>query len=597
MSVNSSILKGARVIAKPIMNNLPLMVVWVIALAIGAVSDLPKLWQLEYPTLTYVLGLLRIMTCSVALSVVVAYLLAAVARWAPLRWLLALIALLIIGIYVFLRLNYSSRLTPEISVFISETNRGEATEFLNTYLLSSHALPVLIGVVIAMVCWVLVDRWWQRRQCGTSKRVDIGLSGVMALALIGAACAPTTWTLALSLLRGDKAQYNDSFGLDAITNVMFCQHQLRQYDELTARSIEVTNAACDTAISMPTDAPTVVLVIGESYIKTHASIYGYKLPTTPCMAQELAARRLYAFTDAVSPFNNTNMTMRTMLSLNSVAAGEEWQDMPLFPALFKKAGYRVDMWDNQREFFRESAYTRGLNGFIYHPEVIRLCYNEVNTNNFDYDGPFVDNYAAHAAKFGDSVPSLVIIHLRGQHIRADKRYPHNAGFDRFSPSDYAYRTEAFLTDAMRQEIAYYDNATFYNDYVMGKIFDIFSKSDAVVVYFSDHGDEIYDYRPSIGRRTDGDKEGMMLHYQHDVPFVVWCSPTFQNRHPDKIQQIAAAVSRPVMLDNVGQMLLGLAGINAACYHPDRDALNAAYIPRPRIVNFNIPYDNNSSPSN
>ena len=590
MSFKSRLSRIADFIASPIVSNLPLTIVWILALAIGAVGDLPKLWQLEYPTLTYVLGLLRIMTCSLALSAVVAYLLSAVARWAPLRWLLALLAFLIIGVFIFLHVNYGSRLTPEISVFISETTHGEATEYLKTYLLTSHGLPILVGVAVAMMSWVFVDKWWHRRKHDTSSKVNLTLMVVVLLALTGAACAPTTWSLSRSLICGDKAQYNDAFGLDAITNVMFCSHQLRQYDDLTARSIQVTKEACDTLVTKPDNAPEVVFVIGESYIKSHAAIYGYKLPTTPHMTQELAAGRLFVFNDAVTPFNNTNMSMRTMLSLNSVAHGEDWQDMPLFPALFKRAGYRVDMWDNQREFFRESSYTRGLNGFIYHPEVVRLCYDNVNTRNFDYDGQFVDDYVAHMKYLDKSKPALVIMHLRGQHIRAEKRYPHTVAFNRFSLKDYTYRTESFLTDAMRHEIAYYDNATLYNDYVLGKIFESFSDRDAVVVYVSDHGDEMYDYRASLGRRTDGDNQGLMLHYQHDIPFVVWCSSVFQKNHPDKMEQIATAVSRPVMLDNIGQIFLGLGEINTSYYHPDRDALNTGYIAHPRIVNFNINYD-------
>lgn len=92
MSLKSRISRIAKFIAHPIVSNLPLFIVWVVALAIGAVCDLPKLWQLEYPSMSYILGLLRIMTCSVALSVIVAYLFAAVARWTSIRLFLSLLA-------------------------------------------------------------------------------------------------------------------------------------------------------------------------------------------------------------------------------------------------------------------------------------------------------------------------------------------------------------------------------------------------------------------------------------------------------------------------------------------------------------------------
>lgn len=582
-------------LARSVMQNLPLLVLWILALAAPAVGDIPKLWELEYPSLRYVLGLLRIMTCSVAFSVVVAWAIAAVARWRVLRWLLALVAFLLLGTYSFLMINYGMRLTPEFFSFIIETTHAEAVEFLSTYLSQGSGLCLIIAIVVAMVLWVIVDIRWHKRHHEPSPRASNIIAVLLLAVVVGAACAPSTWQLAWSQISSDKKHYNDAFGLDAISNIMFCQQALRHTDELTMESIAVTRKAVATPIKCRHDSTTIVLVIGESYIKSHASIYGYPLPTTPCMIREKEVGRLWAFTDAVSPFNNTNMTMRVLLSLNSVNHGEQWQHSPIVAAMFKSAGYQVDMWDNQRDFFTESDYTRGLNGFIYHPDVIKLCYSNLNNKNYTYDGEIVADYAASQAS-ATSQPRLVIFHLRGQHIMASKRYPHSAGFDRFTVKDYSYRKEPFLTHNMLQEIAWYDNATLYNDHVMGEIFELFCKQDAVVVYLSDHGDEVYDYRPSIGRRAiDSDNSHnpdyeKMLHYQFDVPLVIWCSPLFMERHPQQVEQIAGAINRRTSIDDVGQMLLGIAGITTSYYVPEYDVINANYKAADRVVNFKLRYD-------
>lgn len=47
-------------------------------------------------------------------------------------------------------------------------------------------------------------------------------------------------------------------------------------------------------------------------------------------------------------------------------------------------------------------------------------------------------------------------------------------------------------------IAEYDNATLYNDYVL-KILLIYLEIKYGSPLFSDHGEEIYDYRDSYGR--------------------------------------------------------------------------------------------------
>lgn len=38
-----------------------------------------------------------------------------------------------------------------------------------------------------------------------------------------------------------------------------------------------------------------------------------------------------------------------------------------------------------------------------------------------------------------------------------------------------------------------------------------------------------------------------------------------------------------MLDNLGQAVIGLAGISAPCYREERDITSPAYIPRPRVT--------------
>lgn len=574
---------------------MPLMLLWVVALALPAVCDFPKLWQLSYYSVRYVLGLLRIMTCSVALAVVVAGAIALVARRAALRWLLAVPAVLAVTVYAFLMAHYGSRLTPEIYTFITETNRGEATEYLAAYLTGGIGLWLSVEAIVALSLWIMLDKWWHQRESEPSRCVGMVTATLLAAAIVGAVCAPTTWLLARSLIVGDKNRYYDSFGLEVISNVMFCEQATRYTSAQMRELIDATRKAVEAPPSCGEQAPTVVLVIGESYIKSHAGIYGYPLPTTPCMAREMELGRLWAFSDAVSPFNHTNMTMRMLFSLSSASHGEPWQQGPLVAALFKSSGYRVDLWDNQRDFYTGSDFARGLNGFLYHPEVIDLCYSNLNTRNYTHDAELVANYASSSA-YGDTKPGLVILHLRGQHLQAAKRYPHGAGFDRFTPRDYSFRHEDFLTADMLQTIAHYDNATLYNDHVLGTIFELFCKRDAVVVYLSDHGDEVYDYRPTMGRRAAQSDDlrsaafVQMLHYQFDVPLVVWCSPVFIERHAERVELISAASSRRVSIDDVGQMLLGVAGISTPRYDPECDVTNPEYTPVDRIVNLEFNYD-------
>ena len=173
----------------------------------------------------------------------------------------------------------------------------------------------------------------------------------------------------------------------------------------------------------------------------------------------------------------------------------------------------------------------------------------------------------------------------GQHIGAKYRYPQDYG--KFSINDYTSRK---LNVEQKQLVAEYDNATLYNDSILGELFDMFKERDAVLVYFSDHGEEVFDYREVIGRTHEENKSKDNLKYQYDVPFIIWCSKSYADKNQNVINQIRKAKDIPFMTDLIGQMLLGLGEISTKYYYQERDLLNNHYSPFKRIVQGSIDYD-------
>ena len=70
----------------------------------------------------------------------------------------------------------------------------------------------------------------------------------------------------------------------------------------------------------------VVLIIGESYNKYHASVYGYNLNTTPVLCEQQQRGNLFVFTDAISPYNMTTLAVKNMLSTNSISRHQSWNE-------------------------------------------------------------------------------------------------------------------------------------------------------------------------------------------------------------------------------------------------------------------------------
>ena len=56
-----------------------------------------------------------------------------------------------------------------------------------------------------------------------------------------------------------------------------------------------------------------------------------------------------------------------------------------------------------------------------------------------------------------------------------------------------------LNNAQRNDVAHYLNATLYNDMVVDSIIRMFDNRNAVVMYLSDHGEEVHNFRNQYGR--------------------------------------------------------------------------------------------------
>ena len=99
--------------------------------------------------------------------------------------------------------------------------------------------------------------------------------------------------------------------------------------------------------SSEADSVNVVVIIGESFIRHHSSLYGYPLATNPHLKAEADSGRLVAFTDYISPANLTSASLRNILNLNSAGDREKWFDSVYFPLVAAKEGWRVHLYDNQ----------------------------------------------------------------------------------------------------------------------------------------------------------------------------------------------------------------------------------------------------------
>lgn len=325
----------------------------------------------------------------------------------------------------------------------------------------------------------------------------------------------------------------------------------------------------------------IVVIIGESFIKSHSSLYGYHLDTNPMLRLERDSGNLVVFTDMIAPANYTTICLRNIFNLNTHnPAGrlkETWNASPYFPMLFRRAGWDVDFYTNQY-----SPYDgQDLSNMMFSDFLLKNVYRHHSDSVYPYDKPYLE-HIPERENINKGRPLLTFHHLLGQHFPPDWFYPHEPENEIFNIDDIPSDKD-WLDDGKRKMVAYYANATRYNDRVVRGIIDRYRDREAVIVYFSDHGEEMYDSAPFGNRNAQHPEDAGWMHRQFDIPFMVWMSDTYISRNPEMVKLIRESASKPGETTDLGQMLLFLGKIDTPYYDAAVNILSHSYRPAmPRV---------------
>ena len=507
-------------------------------------------------------------------------------KWRIVRGLIYIAAVSLFAINIFLTLNFDTIISPWILLLIHETNSNESSEFLSTYALSTPSI-VTYGLTLLSVGLIVIGEKMGRSI--TIKRPRLMLFPFIFWLAVG------VWQTVLVIMMffaSTQSQLQSWYEGKAFycientpANLLYSCYHLHLTNHENDAAWEASEKVFQSVVTRDEkDTLDVVLIIGESYNKYHASIYGYYLDTTPTMREQQKRGNLFVFQDAVSPYNMTTLAVKNMLSTNSISLHQSWEEHPLVMTIFRKAGFDVAMWDNQKSENNVLFHDFSNNSLLYGKKMVESTYHHLNNAPFDYDQQLVDTALTVKRKPGST---LTVFHLMGQHTAPIWRYPENDE-NAIYTADSIQRND--LNDYQRQYIAEYDNATRYNDHVIGSIIQYYRQRNAVILYLSDHGDEVYDYRDMVGRTHEPVKQKQALKYQYEIPMVLWCSDQFIQRHPNTMQNIRRAILRPFSSDNVPQLLMGLSNIHSSFYEPKKDVLSNQYHCGKRIVQNTTDYD-------
>ncbi len=480
---------------------------------------------------------------------------------------------------IFLIVFFNTMFDYGVMQLINGTNGTECIEFLQTYVLTLPSLLVFFLFALFLTAEIFVRRWIRLRGKTPSALylvIFIALSIPFAFyvkAFSGSAKGNFDFVNRTS---EKLLTYDPIF---AIQNTYLQFNAMSGISKVVADNQRNLTATCDD------EEPTnIVLVIGESFNKYHSQLYGYVNATNPLLAKLQQDSSLFVFTDAVATYNRTATAIQNMMSTVAYTDTTDWYNGPLFPSIFRAAGYNVNFISNSFALSGLTTYYRSEAFYLCDGVVSKQIFNYQNSHVTKYDHELIDNYRQVRNDL-EKESNLVIFQLMGQHVDASKRFPPE--FGKFSVSDIK---RPKLTEAEKQYIANYDNATYYNDKVINDIIEMYSGTSSVVVYLSDHGDEVYDVRNKVGRSYNvSASEKEILHCQIDVPMVVYVSPKFKEKHPDKVEKIKSAVDKKFTADGLPHMLLDLGSVSTPFYDEKQDVLSEKYSKNRRVLD-GLDYD-------
>ncbi|WP_067148858.1 sulfatase-like hydrolase/transferase [Pseudotamlana agarivorans] len=376
------------------------------------------------------------------------------------------------------------------SVFVfMQTNTQEAKEFLDFYIDARvmFLLTVLMGITVFF--FFSFKRFFNPTTIIKTKRnrifLFLGLSvGLMLVSYTRRENLPFIVAKAVYDLKRDSFYDNDNYFQDRLGPF--------------------------SATATENSKKIITIVIGESTSRRHMQLYGYYRKTTP----RLSAMKddLVVYNDVISPNALTVETLKKALTidvddkkgsivqlLNSRGFKTYWISNQNPIGVFESFVSKVAKACDKQEYLTTSTY---MDNKIFDEKILSYLENVM-------------------ADEGDK--KVVFIHLQGTHFNYKYRFP--KAFEHFNTEPKS----VFSGKEVNSTINNYDNAVLYNDYVVSSFIEALKKQElnSALLYFSDHGEEVYDTMDFVGHTDDVGSLPMF-----EIPFVLWQSQTFKNLNHD-----------------------------------------------------------------
>ncbi|MBV9521710.1 MAG: sulfatase-like hydrolase/transferase, partial [Alphaproteobacteria bacterium] len=333
----------------------------------------------------------------------------------------------------------------------------------------------------------------------------------------------------------------------------------------TARPLEDVKS-----VEAPGTKPRVyVVIVGESLTRHHMHLYGYPRDTTPELDRLARSGELLVFRDVVT---SHALTVPTLLSIFRFPAESPHAGQTAFD-IFNGGGFKTFWISNQHQYGTFESAVSLLTASASERVWLNQPMEQERWNerrNFDT----VVLKPLQTLLDGDRQDKVIFLHLMGDHYYYRARFPDSAAY-----FDGAMGASCRTAEQNRLYNDY-DSSVRFNDAVVGKIIATVRAYDgeSFVLYFSDHGEEVYDWREFFDH-----EDAMLSPYLAEIPFVLWLSDAYRAAHPAFTAQIARTTDRPFITSDLIHTMTDLARLSFPGMDERRSLFSDAFVPHRRTT--------------
>ena len=444
---------------------------------------------------------------------------------------------------------YGADIPPSAYYAIWETNYNEAWNYISEYFNFKSTISILMLLLFSVYILVLLKKIKNIRLSFLSRFVIAGLFFTISF-------------------------FTKSYSLN-LPNIFFENHN--QYkNELSEfkEQIEIRKNNHFKELKpincTQNDEQTVVIVIGESASKYHQGLYDYSRQTNPLLSE--IKDELYIFKDVIAPHSHTNPVLSKVLSFANHEDMKALYENRSLIEYMNDADYYT-CWLSNQQF--ATAYTTISSSIGIQSDFYVFTHNNEDNHKGSYDGKLLKPFEI--ALKNKSKKKFIILHLMGSHSNKRDRYP--VEYEKFTTWD-GISDKPYNSEWVKEIINFHDNSVLYNDWVLRQCIDILKSqnNNSLLLYFSDHGEEIFDYRYFMGHG-----EGNSSIYMFDIPFVLWMSEGYKKQNDNKVKHFRNYLNRKYQTDDLIHSIIDLSNCYSGDYDEKRSIFSSEFIFRKRIM--------------